>query len=86
MVLDNPHVVYAPATPFQLADALCTLVERPAAQQAALAHAAAESVSRKTWEQAGAQVEMILRRVVETRLADQVAATATATAVSVMPA
>lgn len=68
MVLDNPHVEYAPATPFELADALCRLVERPVAERVARAEAAAASVGATTWEDAGAQVERILRAVVDARL------------------
>lgn len=65
VVLDNPEVVYAPATPFELADALAALVERPVPERRAGAEAAAASVRRVTWEQAGNAVEGIVRRVVE---------------------
>jgi glycosyltransferase involved in cell wall biosynthesis len=64
IVLDNPHVVYAPATPFELAEALGRLVEAPAAQRAAVAQAAAASVHGASWEHAGAQVERIIRAAV----------------------
>ena len=49
IVLDNDHVVYAPATPFDLADALSALVERPPAERAAAAAAAARSVRGRSW-------------------------------------
>jgi O-antigen biosynthesis protein len=64
VVLDNPHVVYAPATPFELADALSAVVARTPAERAAAAEAAALSVQSASWEAAGAQVESIVRRVV----------------------
>ncbi|WP_196807537.1 rhamnosyltransferase WsaF family glycosyltransferase [Candidatus Solirubrobacter pratensis] len=64
IVLDNPHVAYAPATPFELANALSALVERPAADRAATAVQAAASVQGASWEAAGRQVESIVRRVV----------------------
>jgi hypothetical protein len=65
IALDNPEVIYAPATPFELANALGALVERPAAERAAAAEVAAASVSGTSWEQSGAQVERIIRAVVE---------------------
>jgi glycosyltransferase involved in cell wall biosynthesis len=65
VVLDNDHVAYAPATPFELADALCALVERPRAVRQAAAEAAAASVQGISWEDAGAAVERVVRRVVE---------------------
>jgi glycosyltransferase involved in cell wall biosynthesis len=68
IVLDNPHVAYAPATPFELAAALCRLVEAPPAQRAARARAAAGSVGSTTWDDSGAQVVRILCDVVESRL------------------
>jgi hypothetical protein len=61
LVLDNDHVVYAPPTPFDLANALSALVEHPAPARAA---AAAASVSATSWEAAGRQVEGIVSRVV----------------------
>lgn len=68
IVLDNDHVAYAPATPFELANALGALVDRPASERAEAANVAAASVSSTTWQQAGAEVERIIRGVVETRL------------------
>jgi beta-1,2-rhamnosyltransferase WsaF-like protein len=65
MVLDNAHIAYAPATPFELADALCALVERPVSERSAAARAAAASVQGSSWDEAGAAVERIVRRVVE---------------------
>jgi glycosyltransferase involved in cell wall biosynthesis len=64
VVLDNPEVVYAPATPFELADALSALVERRAGERAAAAEAAAASVRDASWDQAGRTVERIVREVV----------------------
>lgn len=64
IVLDNPEVVYAPATPFDLANALSALIERPAAARAAAAQAAAASVQGNSWHDAGVTVERIIRDVV----------------------
>ena len=61
VVLDNPQVVYAPATPFDLANALCALVERPASDRYDAVRAAAESVQGNSWEDAGTVVERIIR-------------------------
>ena len=63
IVLDNDEVVYVPPTPFELADALVALVERPAADQAR-AEAAARSVQSRSWADAGLQVERAIRKVV----------------------
>jgi hypothetical protein len=65
VVLDNDHIAYAPATPFELADALSALVERPPAERSAAARAAAASVQGCSWAEAGASVERVVRRVVE---------------------
>jgi glycosyltransferase involved in cell wall biosynthesis len=65
IVLDNDQIAYAPATPFELADALCALVERPAAERDSAARAAAASVAGNSWDEAGAAVERIVRGVVE---------------------
>lgn len=65
VVLDNSEVAYAAATPFELADALSTLVERPLDGRAAAADAAAASVAAMSWDDAGASAERIVRRVVE---------------------
>jgi O-antigen biosynthesis protein len=64
IVLDNPEVVYAPATPFDLAGALAALVERPSIDRAAAADAAAASVQGASWQDAGAVVERAIREVV----------------------
>jgi glycosyltransferase involved in cell wall biosynthesis len=64
VVLDNPHVAYAPATPFELAATLCELVERPLAEREAAATAAAASVQGASWDEAGASVVRIVERVV----------------------
>jgi glycosyltransferase involved in cell wall biosynthesis len=60
VVLDNPHVAYAPATPFELADALSRLVERLPSERVAAAEAAAASVQGSTWEDAGEAVVRIV--------------------------
>ncbi len=65
IVLDNPSVVYAPATPFDLARALADLLERPAAERSAAAIAAAGSVQGTSWEDAGAVVERVVSRTVQ---------------------
>jgi len=64
VVLDNSHVAYATATPYELADALCALVERPAAARRQAAEAAAGSVSGRFWDDAGRQVERAVRGAV----------------------
>jgi glycosyltransferase involved in cell wall biosynthesis len=66
IVLDNPEVRYAPATPFDLANALADLVERPAAARQAAAEAASASVQGASWGDAGTVVERVIREVVET--------------------
>jgi O-antigen biosynthesis protein len=65
VVLDNSEVAYAPATPFELADALSGLVERPFGERAAAAQAASASVEGASWDEAGATAERIVRGVVE---------------------
>jgi O-antigen biosynthesis protein len=64
VVLDNEHVAYAPASPFELARTLCELVERPAAERETAAHAAAASVQDASWDEAGATVVRIVESVV----------------------
>lgn len=74
VVLDNEHVAYAAATPFELADALGALVRRPAEERSAAAAAAAASVSATSWDDAGRQVERILIDLVQARGASRLAA------------
>jgi O-antigen biosynthesis protein len=74
VVLDNPHVVYAPATPFHLADALSAIVERPPTERSAAARAAATSVQSQTWEQSGEQFEQAVRVLVERQSQQLIAA------------
>jgi O-antigen biosynthesis protein len=74
VVLENPHVAYAPATPFDLANALACVVERPRAERLAAATAAAASVQGASWADAGATVERIVRSVGEARSRAQDAA------------
>jgi hypothetical protein len=64
IVLDNDHVVYAPATPFELANTLSALVERSAAERDAAAEAASKSVQSCSWAESGAKVERIVREAV----------------------
>jgi O-antigen biosynthesis protein len=64
VVLDNSHIAYAPAAPFELARALCELVERPVAERVAAAEAAAASVESTSWDDAGGVVVRIVENVV----------------------
>jgi glycosyltransferase involved in cell wall biosynthesis len=64
MVLDNPHVAYAPATPFDLAARLCELVERTPAERRATAEQASASVQETSWDEAGTAVVRIVESVV----------------------
>jgi glycosyltransferase involved in cell wall biosynthesis len=64
IVLDNAYVAYAPATPFELADALCALVERSAVERAEAARDAAASVQGTTWDDAVGAVVRIVESVV----------------------
>jgi glycosyltransferase involved in cell wall biosynthesis len=75
IVLDNEHVAYAPATPFEIADALCALVERPLAERTAAAQAAAASVQGTSWDDAGAAIVRIVEGVVAGAAASAPAAT-----------
>lgn len=65
VTLDNPEVAYAPATPFELANTLAAIVERPTEARYAAAQAAAASVRGYSWGDAGAATERIIRDVVE---------------------
>ena len=65
IVLDNAHVVYSGATPFELAAALSSLVERDAAERATVIEAAAASVQGRSWDEAGVRVEQVVRDAVE---------------------
>jgi glycosyltransferase involved in cell wall biosynthesis len=65
IVLDSDCVAYADATPFELADALCSLVERPLEARVAAAVAAAESVEGLSWDQAGEAIVSIVRSQVD---------------------
>jgi hypothetical protein len=69
IVLDNQHVAYAPATPFELADVLCSLVERSPQERAGAAVAAAASVEGASWNDAGAAVVRIVGSAVESAAA-----------------
>jgi glycosyltransferase involved in cell wall biosynthesis len=76
MVLDNNEVVYAPPTPFDLANALSALFERPPAERRAGAAAAAASVQESTWDDVGTVVERVVRDAVDSACADAQVATA----------
>ncbi len=65
MVLDNPEVLYAQATPFELANALDALVERSPTEQSSAARAAAASVQGASWDDAGTTVERIVRETID---------------------
>jgi glycosyltransferase involved in cell wall biosynthesis len=65
MILDNPHVAFAPSTPFDLANALAALVERSTNERIAAAKEAAASVQGSSWDTAGGAVERIVRAVVQ---------------------
>jgi hypothetical protein len=67
VVLENPHVVYAPPTPFGLAAAIEDLVVLPPPERAAAAEAGAASVYGASWDDAGKQVERVVRTVVAAR-------------------
>lgn len=64
IVLDNEHVEFAGATPFELAGALERIVRRPAEQRTAAAAAAAASVSGRSWETVGADFVAIVENLV----------------------
>lgn len=74
MVLENPHVAYAPATPFDLARRLIELVDRSPAERQAEAIAAAGSVGERTWAGAGAQFERAVRGALAARAPTRLAA------------
>lgn len=66
-VLASPHVAYAPATPFALADALSRLTDRPPTDRRAAAAAAAAGVQGRSWDSAGERVLQIVRGAVNAR-------------------
>jgi len=65
IVLDNSEVVYSGTTPFELAEALSALVERNASERTAAVETAAASVQGRSWDEAGMQVERVVRTAVE---------------------
>jgi O-antigen biosynthesis protein len=65
IVLDSAHVAYAPATPHDLAEALCRLVDREPPAMAADAVAAHQGVRGRSWDEAGASVERAVRALVD---------------------
>lgn len=70
LVLANDYVAYANATPYDLAEALVQLVERPADERVVAAEVAAASVKATTWTAASEQFVRIVERMVETRSED----------------
>jgi hypothetical protein len=60
MVLDNPHIRYAPLTPHSLAAALEAVVTMPDFEE--VSKLAAESVASASWDDAGAAVDSALRK------------------------
>ncbi|MDU0294107.1 glycosyltransferase family 1 protein [Saccharothrix longispora] len=60
VVLDNDHVRYAPATPHDLARALSEVVSLP--DFATVARTASSSVSSRSWDAAGHDLDKLLRR------------------------
>ena len=79
-VLDNPYVAYAPATPFDLAQALQSLVERGVDERSRFAAAAAASVQGDSWNDAAATVERVITEVVARGGASPLTASASAVA------
>ena len=67
VVLDNDHISYAPPTPHDLAAALGRLVVRSPAEADAAGVRAAASVWGRSWDDAGVDVERVIRRVVGER-------------------
>ena len=67
LVLTNDHVMYAPATPYDLADAIAQVVGRPVDERLIAAEAAAVSVKSATWNSSGEQFVRIVERLVESR-------------------
>jgi glycosyltransferase involved in cell wall biosynthesis len=70
LVLDNEHVVYVSPHPHALASTLETLVTT--ADVESRAQSAAASVQRATWDDAGAEVERILREALRETLKTRV--------------
>ncbi|MGI6850724.1 rhamnosyltransferase WsaF family glycosyltransferase [Mesorhizobium sp. 1B3] len=64
IVLDNPHVVYAPPTPHALAGALEAVVTKSSFDT--VSRRAAASVVSASWDDAGAAVDVALRRALGT--------------------
>lgn len=63
-VLNSSDVVYAPATPFALAEAACALYESSLAERQAAALSAAASVRGTSWDDAGTAVVRTVERVI----------------------
>jgi len=63
-VLDNEEVTYARATPFELAAALTTIIERTPEARAIGARRASQSVQGRSWKVSGDVVERTIGRIV----------------------
>ncbi|WP_460713889.1 rhamnosyltransferase WsaF family glycosyltransferase [Nocardioides dilutus] len=64
LVLDNDHVRYARATPFDLAAALDDLISGPPVEREATAAEAAASVAGASWATAAEKVEQVIAETV----------------------
>lgn len=64
IVLDNDHVVYAPATPYDLVSALERVVHRPPEARLVSVAAASASVSGRSWDSVGEDFVAIVERLV----------------------
>jgi hypothetical protein len=64
IVLDNEEVVYAPGTPYGLADGLSGVVLRGPRERTEGSRRAAQSVQSRSWHEAGDKVERIVREVI----------------------
>ncbi len=65
VVLENPEVTSAPGTPFDLANALAALIERPAAERQAAAAEPGPACQGASWDDSGVVVERIVREAIE---------------------
>jgi glycosyltransferase involved in cell wall biosynthesis len=65
LVLANDHIAYALATPYDLANALAKLVERPVDERVVAAEVAAASVKAATWSSTSEEFVQIVERIVE---------------------
>lgn len=68
IVLENDEIAYAPATPFELANAIGALLDSGPSARAARARSAAASVQGASWDLAGETVERVVRDAVLQKL------------------